>query len=215
MLSRSAERHLEKAKEFVSKGDEYYREAGLEIRLARAQDATWAEISRFMGKGVNWVQDVANMPENRTTPEWRRGSHATAKEIEAGAKKLLSKDPSKLLEDPAVVAAIAESPEATATLMRAARAVGDRVEETESGRFAESNPSFARADRLLTILTRLANARSAVVKSFEELQDMVLTEDEGEKVLRFAQYNEGAAVLLVAFLTGESVDFDELLAEEV
>jgi hypothetical protein len=57
-MNASAEKHLAKAKDYIAKGDEFYRKAKPEIELAQRNGANTSEIARFLGKSHTWVTDV-------------------------------------------------------------------------------------------------------------------------------------------------------------
>lgn len=59
-MNTSAQRHLDKAAQYVARGDEFYRKAGEEILAARGEGATWVEIADRLGHGTTWCQDIAN-----------------------------------------------------------------------------------------------------------------------------------------------------------
>jgi hypothetical protein len=57
-MNATAKRHLEKAKNFIEKGDEYYRKAKPEIDAAIEAGASQREVARFLARSRTWVQDV-------------------------------------------------------------------------------------------------------------------------------------------------------------
>lgn len=57
-MNPSAEQHLAKAKEYIAKGDEFYRKAKPEIERARAEGASVQEICSVLQKSERWVYDV-------------------------------------------------------------------------------------------------------------------------------------------------------------
>lgn len=58
-MNKSAEQHLAKAKEFIAKGDEFYRQAKVEIDLAYQVPGTrQIDIAKAVGKSQQWVADV-------------------------------------------------------------------------------------------------------------------------------------------------------------
>lgn len=57
-MNTAAERHLTKAKNYLDKGDEFYRKAKPEIEAALASGATQREVARFLSKSHTWVADV-------------------------------------------------------------------------------------------------------------------------------------------------------------
>lgn len=58
MLTDEALRHVEKAKEYIAKGDQFYRRAKPEIEAAIAAGATQREVARTLARSHSWVQDV-------------------------------------------------------------------------------------------------------------------------------------------------------------
>jgi hypothetical protein len=57
-MNASAEAHLVQAKEYIAKGDEFYRKAKPEIEAAIASGASQREVARFLARSRKWVQDV-------------------------------------------------------------------------------------------------------------------------------------------------------------
>lgn len=57
-MNREAERHLDKAKNYVEKGEQFYRKAALEIKEAQDSDPTLThgEIGEQIGKGKEYVR---------------------------------------------------------------------------------------------------------------------------------------------------------------
>jgi len=102
-MNAAAERHLTKAEGFLAKGDGWYRKAGEEILAAMEADSTLSnrEIGAVFGRSATWVREMVtfattSLPDAKS-PNWTRGTHATAAEIEAGVQKALS-DPKKRRE---------------------------------------------------------------------------------------------------------------------
>jgi hypothetical protein len=96
--------HLARAKEYIAQGDSYYAKAADEIIAAQKEDPTLSnvEIARRIGRNESWVRRLVQA-RTISPPEasgegfkvdWERGSHATAEEIEKGAKKILA-DPTR------------------------------------------------------------------------------------------------------------------------
>lgn len=57
-MNPTAERHLAKAKGLIARGDEFYRQAAVEIHAARDIGATWNEINDYFGRGRNWAERI-------------------------------------------------------------------------------------------------------------------------------------------------------------
>src|SRR5262245_40515597 len=117
----------------------------------------------------------------------------------------------QILAKPKARQAFAEDKDAEAELTRASGDVFARVARDAKAAARTAFPRDTNTEELMTILTRLSHARSAVVKTYEDLQDIVLTPLDREKVLRFFEYLDSAVDMLGAFLSGEAVDFSELL----
>jgi hypothetical protein len=102
-MNRNAQRHLDRAKTYLDKGDGFYEKAADEIIAARGETPlTWKEVAAAVGKSAKWCQQVVAWRESGSTnlpkPEWQRGSHATTAEIKQGAKKLLRDAPMEQVE---------------------------------------------------------------------------------------------------------------------
>jgi hypothetical protein len=57
-MNASAEQHLAKAKDYIGKGDEFYRKARPEILAARKNGANTSEIARYLAHSRTWVDDI-------------------------------------------------------------------------------------------------------------------------------------------------------------
>ena len=59
-MNRSAKQHLDKAKDYVAKGEEFYRKAAEEIIAAREADPTLTqrEIGKAMGRSDHWISQI-------------------------------------------------------------------------------------------------------------------------------------------------------------
>ncbi|MDH4159263.1 MAG: hypothetical protein OEV62_03325 [Actinomycetota bacterium] len=57
-MNKSAEQHLAKAKDYIAKGDEFYRKSKPEIDAAVAKGANTSEIARYLSRSRTWVVDV-------------------------------------------------------------------------------------------------------------------------------------------------------------
>lgn len=71
-MNRSAEQHLTKAKDYVARGEEFYRKAAEEIVAAQTADPTLGtrEIGEWFGRSHTWVQDIVRW---HTTGKSTRG----------------------------------------------------------------------------------------------------------------------------------------------
>lgn len=102
-MNQKAEEHLDKAKDYLARGDDFYWRAGTEILAAQKADPTLSnrEIAQRFDRSEWWVREIVRWVATArpdTKPDWRRGSHATTAEIEAGAKALLRDAPMEQVE---------------------------------------------------------------------------------------------------------------------
>lgn len=102
-MTNEAQKHLDKAVKLIAKGDGFYSQAADEIIAAQKADPTLSnrEIGEKFSRSKEWVRALVTW---RTTGEpdgpmnWRRGSHATKKEIDKGVEKFLADAPMELVE---------------------------------------------------------------------------------------------------------------------
>jgi hypothetical protein len=107
-MTNEALKHLDKAAKLIVKGDSFYAQAADEIRAAQKEDPTLGnrEIGKIIGERVRgkaysetWVRDVVNNLGAGSAVGWRRGSHGTTAEIQAGARKILAEAPVEQVEE--------------------------------------------------------------------------------------------------------------------
>jgi hypothetical protein len=58
-MNKQAESHLTKAKEYVERGEQFYRMAAEQIMAARSEGATWPEINEGLGRGDEYAERIA------------------------------------------------------------------------------------------------------------------------------------------------------------
>jgi len=99
-VDQTATQHLVKAKEYLAKGEEFYRHAAAEIELAKESGATWTEIGDALDRSdwwcqqiVNWAKTPANSKSGRSAPFG--GEDRNAISDNAKAKRVLS-DPERV-----------------------------------------------------------------------------------------------------------------------
>lgn len=63
--------HLALAKEYIAKGEDFYRRAADEIIAARDEDPTlgWGRIARLVGKSETWCRDIVRWRTNPQGPD--------------------------------------------------------------------------------------------------------------------------------------------------
>lgn len=93
MVNPTAEKHLAKAKNYIAKGDEYYRKAKPEIEAAVAAGATHREVARNLARSHRWVQDVLAWDGKGTL----YGKDTERRQIDQ-AKQVLREQPLEVVE---------------------------------------------------------------------------------------------------------------------
>lgn len=150
-MNKSAREHLDKAKGFVAKGEEFYRKAAEAIVAAQKADSTISnrEIGESLGRSKWWVADIVRAyttGEGLTTP-W--ASDTPRRTADAAKKVLRDAEPEQLTELMRDL-----PPERRAAVVRAAVPPPDRVERTPAG------PSFI--DLIVRVSTALIELEAMV-----------------------------------------------------
>ncbi len=100
-MNKNAEKHLAKAKDYLAKGDEFYRKAKPEIEAAFVAGANYVEISRYLEKSKSWVYDVRNWDGSGTL----YGKDTERRQVDQAKQVLRESDPEQIaaiLEDPEI-----------------------------------------------------------------------------------------------------------------
>jgi hypothetical protein len=181
-VNKNAERHLAKARDYVARGEEFYRKAAKEIVAAQEADPSVGErqVAATMGRTREWVRALVrwhtngypgNGPFAAETPEAKgRGS--------VEAKRVLRDSSPEQVEE--IVASL--SPEATTKL---ARAVSRQYEQRGNEAKRESQRAFREtvgesfADDL-DEEQRLRDAESKVFEARRALRDMLALLNEAD-----------------------------------
>jgi hypothetical protein len=204
-MNTKAEGHLARAEGYFAKGDAWYAKAADEIIAARAADPTLGnrEIGKWFGRSDKWVGLLVQWrtsakPDSQAPIDWKRGSHATASEIQAGAEKLLKTAPLETVEHiveslppkqaaklaqaamakPGVEREIAKSAEASATAVRFSGAVMDDVAYQERQKAKRRSPLGRSGLDVIALMTAPLNkARRLINDSYEAARDGDLTDE--------------------------------------
>lgn len=108
-MNQDAKRHLEKARDYVGRGDGFYRKAAEEIIAAQKADHTLSnrEIGEWFGRGADWVRILVQWSTNDDPDSTPFGGELVQERREKSVMKkvLTSSEPeqiAELLEDPEV-----------------------------------------------------------------------------------------------------------------
>jgi len=121
-MNTKAEQHVDRAKDYVARGEAFYRKAAAEIRAARDEDATWTEIASRLERSPTWVKDIVAWHE---TPA-NRGRYTGELPFSEGKGEVAKRHARSVLRDaePEVVADLLGDP-----AIRQNVAAGQRVHE--------------------------------------------------------------------------------------
>lgn len=92
-MNEQAEQHLTKAKDCIARGDQFYREAKVEIDAAIAAGASQREVARFLARSHTWVQNVLAWDGTGTL----YGNDTERRQIDM-AKQVLNESPDAVLD---------------------------------------------------------------------------------------------------------------------
>jgi len=92
--------HVEKAREYVERGDEFYAKAAQEIIAAQKDGVKMGVIAAGIGRSDRWCRLLvaswkSRKPDAEFKVDWERGTHGTKAEIEKGVEKALA-DPKRV-----------------------------------------------------------------------------------------------------------------------
>jgi hypothetical protein len=160
-MNTQAEQHLAKAKDFLGKGDEFYRKAAEEIEAALEADRTLsqAEVSRQIGKGatyVSYLRSALSRARNTGEPfrvDWQSGSNrredivakalreTPAEEVQSLVAEL---DPQRQIE---LAKALAGSDTAEKVTLHHMQKRDDDREKRRQEKLATMDPAVAQHER--------------------------------------------------------------------
>lgn len=177
-MNASAEKHLAKAKDYIAKGDEFYRKAKPEIEAAIADGASQRDVSRFLLRSQSWVRDVLAWDGKGTL----YGKDTERRQIDM-AKQVLREATPDQTDD--LVASLPQ--EAVAKVAKAVSRNYERRGE-EAKRQSERDFREAVGDELADDLNEEQRLRDAETKAFEarrSLRDMLaLLNDANTETMR-------------------------------
>ena len=122
--------HLAKAREYIGRGEEFYRKAAGEIIAARKQGFTWPAISQGVEKSVTWCKTLVTNAES--------GQYSAPFAGEYGRVKATLTRSSLRDAPPEEIAEMMADPKIAANVARASSIANERVEEKSRERFRES-----------------------------------------------------------------------------
>jgi hypothetical protein len=194
-VNEAASTHCRKAKEYVGRGEEYYRKAAAEMRAAKDAGATWTEIADAIGRSDRWCERIVAWAESpgNTATDTSPWSEDTPRRQRDMARQVLREAPVEQIEQimsdlpperrAAVSRALAETHPATVT--RPPLGVRDRIRDME---------------RNTSLVILLAGPLSRLIAAAQELRGEwdrhADGADEEEREVIQQQINDAVATLL-------------------
>lgn len=213
-MNDSARTHLDRAKDYLAKGEEFYRKAKPEIDAALEEGASLREVARYLDRSKDWVADVRDWDGKGTL----YGSDTVARQ-KRQAKQILRQASSEeiaetYLSDPDVRRKVHEAQDIA------------HANVTQRSREAEREAVGADIQDALTDQQVLRDAEAALFRSRRGLIDMLrfLNDHAGEipdpwreEFLRTLDDVAAKVDLGRSLLTGGSFedDLNQLLSKEV
>lgn len=223
-MTKGAEQHLAKARDYVARGEEFYRKAAEEIIAARNEGATVEECAESIDRSKTWVLDTLKWylrngqstrggRENAPTPYAEQAGAVAQRHARSVLRQAPAEQIAEMLSDPAVRAKVS----------KAQHIAHERVEQGARQAVRESIGDAA--DDALTQETilndaelELFKARRCVITTLRKVNDAGgdIPDAWREEFLRTLDDLDAKVAVLRDLLTGISVDdLDRLLAEEV
>lgn len=222
--------HLAKAKEYIAKGEGYYRKAADEIIAAKQADSTLSNraIGERIGKSRDWVRLLVQARTNgdEVAPFAKRPTD------DSGAAKRVARERPEELADAiesappearrraveAISNAAADDPETRASIAGAGARASRAMQEDAEQRERKRSPDLVNRSEAYNIASDLLSARYKVTRALERLGEIELTDETRFIVTEQAKTLENAISWLLSFLeTGDrswQEQLEKLLADE-
>lgn len=88
-MNDAARQHLATAREFVAKGEEYYRKAAVEMIAAQKEGASQREIAEVLGRSQSWVAKIISWHRDDSGPESPFGGEISDQRMDRAARQVL------------------------------------------------------------------------------------------------------------------------------
>lgn len=201
--------HLAKAREYIGRGEEFYRKAAEEIAAARLEGYTWPAIASGVGRSQSWCKELVAKSKigQYSAPFSGEYSEVKARLTKSSLKSAAPEELAEMMSDPKVRANVA----------RASAIADKRVEERsyEKQRQAVGTRASAQLEahaRYQDAEAELFKARRALIEALRILNTVGIEElDDAwcDELRRTLSDISAKAKMGRAFLAGSSLD-DEL-----
>jgi hypothetical protein len=220
-VNKQAEAHLAKAKEYVAKGEQFYRMAAEQMRATKEAGATWVEIADGLGRSESWVRDTVAWHEtpanNRRGPTPFAGKDAPGERNERATRQVLRDSSLEEIEklvthDPEVRDKVgrAISKHYTQRAKESAERHHEREVERKGGE--EEYADHQARQRLAEIVSVARGATSGWQFVAGQIRTLEIDPGVAEELTALANDTEGFVSLIRSVLSGEEIT-DEMLSE--
>lgn len=235
-MNQSAERHLVNARDYVARGEDFYRKAAAEIVAAQEADPTLSqrEIGEWFGRGKTWVGDIVRWHTSGQHAPPTPYSRDVAKVENTTAKRVLRDSTPKQVEEivaslpreavERVARAVTKAPEARVAVTKAldehyteraeTRKTRSRAKDVERKGGEDEFERHQHEQRLAEVVDVVRGATSGLRFAASQVREIELSEKDSavsEELLVLLDEASGFISMLTACLRGEAVD-DEALA---
>jgi hypothetical protein len=216
-MNKSAETHLAKARDYYTKGEEFYRKAAEEINAAQEADPTLTnrEIGKWFDKSDDWVRTLvlaftSSDPDRQATPFG--GTVQAERRDRSAAKKVARDAPETLIADPETRQSLGRALDEHYTEQAKQSASRKRDKEVErkggEGEFADHQ----HRQQIAEVINVARGATSGWRFVAGQVRTLNLDSGATEELASLADETEGFVSMLRSLLRGEEIT-DDALAE--
>lgn len=210
--------HLARAKDYIGKGEEFYRKAAEEIKAAREADfaLTWEQVAERVGKSGTWCRRLVQWGTSPQSTADTPFAEESGRVAQRHARSVLRNAP------PEQIAELLDDPTVRAKVSQAQQIAGEKVEQRSEQTFRESigddlADNLALEKELRDAEAQLFAARRALIGTLKVLHPNAadLPDAWREEFLRTVDDVGQKVDMLRSLLTGVTDDeLDQLLAGE-
>lgn len=222
-MNSTAEQHLAKAKDYVARGEEFYRKAAEEIVAALQADATLSqrEVGEWFGRTQQWVSDIVRWStshkgtrsglENASTPYAEEPGAASKRH----AKLIAKKEPEALIEDPETRASLTRALDEHYTKQADTLRENKREREVERKGGEDEHAEYERRQRVGEVVSVARGAASALKFVAGQVKPLGIAEDDSGVSGELAEIVDeisGFVSLLRSYLGGGEITDEQIAA---
>lgn len=213
--------HLERAREYIGKGEEFYRKAAEEITVAMSEDSTlsYRQVAEQVGRDREWCRRLVTWStngESLATP-WageqdRKNTTATKKVLRESTPEQVEEIVADLTPERARVIADALTFSHPATMASSAFAHERATTEAIDAAQKERVPGLVKAHGFYSVLADLFSAKRSYGRALDAVRELDLSDEEKDALAEATDRIGLVHDWFGSFLSSGSRDFDNELA---